>query len=154
MPLGAGDLREDLSAELPGPMLPARFALIDALPLNTSGKVDRARLPDPARHAMPEKGIARAPTTPTEKRLAAIVGDVIGRTDIGADDDFFLLGGHSLLGTQVIVKARAAFGVELTLLHLFEARTVAALAVTVEALVIEMLDSLSDEDLARMAEGR
>lgn len=149
----ASELRGDLSADLPGPMIPARFALIETLPLNSSGKVDRAALPDPAAHAMPETGTARAPSTPTEQRLAAIIGEVIGRGDIGVDDDFFLLGGHSLLGTQVIVKARAAFGVELSLLHLFEARTVAALSATIERLVIEMLETLSDEDIARLAAG-
>ena len=150
----ASELRGDLAADLPAPMIPARFALIETLPLNTSGKLDRAALPDPAAHAMPETGTARAPSTPTEQRMAAIIGEVIGRTDIGVDDDFFLLGGHSLLGTQVIVKARAAFGVELSLLHLFEARTVAALSATIEGLIIAMLDTLSDADIARMAGGR
>ena len=146
----ASALRKDLSADLPGPMLPARFALIDSLPLNSSGKVDGAALPDPATHAMPETGSARAPTTPTEARLAAIIGEVIGRDDIGIDDDFFLLGGHSLLGTQVIVKARAAFGVELSLLHLFETRTVAALSLAIEDLVLQKLSDMSDEEIARM----
>jgi len=76
---------------------------------------------------------------------------VIGRPDINVEDDFFLVGGHSLLGTQVVVRARDAFGVELTLFHLFETRTVARLAETVEALVIELLDSMSDDDIARLA---
>jgi hypothetical protein len=75
---------------------------------------------------------------------------VIGRSDIGVDDDFFLVGGHSLLGTQVVVRARDAFGVELTLFHLFEGRTVATLATIIEGLVMEMLDGMSDEDIARM----
>ena len=74
-----------------------------------------------------------------------------GRDDFGVDDDFFLLGGHSLLGTQVIVRARDAFGVELNLFHLFEGRTVASLAAKVEELVLAMLDSMSDEDIRRMS---
>ena len=66
------------------------------------------------------------------------------------DDDFFLLGGHSLLGTQVIIKAREAFGVELQLLHLFEARSVERLATVVEELARAHLDGLSDDDIARL----
>ena len=88
---------------------------------------------------------------PTEARLLDIVREVIGRDDVGVDDDFFQMGGHSLLGTQVVVRARDAFGVELTLFHLFEGRTVATLATTIEGLVMEKLASLSDEDLQRMA---
>jgi acyl carrier protein len=86
-------------------------------------------------------------------RLLEIVAGVIGRQDIGVDDDFFLLGGHSLLGTQVVVRARDAFGVELTLFHLFEGRTVASLAGVIEDLVIAKLDAMSDEDIQRMAAG-
>ncbi|MGL1608729.1 phosphopantetheine-binding protein, partial [Vibrio parahaemolyticus] len=82
-------------------------------------------LPDPATCRLGEAQTGRAPATPTEQRLFAIVADVIGRRDFGVEDDFFLLGGHSLLGTQVIIRARDAFGVELTLFHLFEGRTVA-----------------------------
>ena len=146
----ASRIRAQLGEELPAPMLPSRFAAVTSLPLNASGKLDRAALPDPAASPLPETAGARAPATPTEARLTAIIAEVIGRSDIGVDDDFFLLGGHSLLGTQVIVKARAAFGVELTLLHLFEARTVAALGARIEELALAHLESLSDDDVARM----
>ncbi|HET8611392.1 MAG TPA: non-ribosomal peptide synthetase, partial [Sphingomonas sp.] len=151
--LTAGALRAALAEALPDYMVPSRFASLAALPLTPNGKVDAKALPDPAGCAMAEKPAGRAPSTPTEKRLLEIVSGVIGRGDIGVDDDFFLLGGHSLLGTQVVVRARDAFGVELTLFHLFEGRTVASLAVIVERLVIEKLDSLSDEDIRRMAAG-
>lgn len=148
--LAAGMLRAQLSDHLPAPMLPARFARIDALPLNRSGKLDRAALPDPAPILLPETHGARQPATATEARFAAIIAEAIGHDDFGVDDDFFLLGGHSLLGTQVIIKAREAFGVELDLLHLFEARTVAKLAAVVEELARAHLDGLSDEDIARL----
>lgn len=147
--LCATELRQVLATSLPDYMIPARFARLDALPLTTSGKVDARALPDPEAHALPEAAAGRAPATPTEEQLYAMVADVIGRTDFGVDDDFFLLGGHSLLGTQVIVRARDAFGVELTLFHLFEARSVAALAATVEALIVATLDAMSDEDIRR-----
>ncbi len=147
----AGALRAALAATLPDYMVPARFATLAALPLTANGKVDVKALPDPSAAAMAEAPAGRAPSTPTEERLLAIVGGVIGRDDIGVDDDFFLLGGHSLLGTQVVVRARDAFGVELTLFHLFDGRTVARLATAVEALVIEKLDSLSDDEIRAMA---
>jgi len=149
--LFASDLRAALGAVLPAPMVPARFAAISELPLNQSGKVDKAALPDPSSCALAESAARRAPSSPTEERLHAIISEVIARDDFGVDDDFFLLGGHSLLGTQVIVRARDAFGVELTLFHLFEGRTVAALAVKIEELVLEALDAMSDEDIARLA---
>ena len=151
--LAANDLRAQLAEHLPAPMIPSRFARIDALPLTTSGKLDRAALPDPSLTSLSETQSARQPTTPTEVRFAAIIAEAIGRSDFGIDDDFFLLGGHSLLGTQVIVKAREAFGVELTLLHLFEARTVARLSVVVEDLAMAHLAGLSDEDIARLVGG-
>lgn len=144
-------LRAPLAEVLPDYMMPARFVAIDALPLTANGKLDAAALPDPAIHALAEAPGGRAPATPTERRLLEIVSGVIGRSDIGVDDDFFLIGGHSLLGTQVVVRARDAFGVELTLFHLFEGRTVARLAAVIEELVIAMLDGLSDDDIARMA---
>jgi amino acid adenylation domain-containing protein len=146
-------LRAALAETLPDYMVPARFATLAALPLTPNGKVDTSNLPDPESCAMDEAPAGRAPASPTEKRLLEIVAGVIGRQDIGVDDDFFLLGGHSLLGTQVVVRARDAFGVDLTLFHLFEGRTVASLAVVIEDLVIAKLDSMSDDDISRMAAG-
>ena len=146
-------LRAALADTLPDYMVPSRFATLAALPLTPNGKVDTSNLPDPGTCAMDEAPTGRPPASPTEKRLIEIVAGVIGRQEIGVDDDFFLLGGHSLLGTQVVVRARDAFGVDLTLFHLFEGRTVASLAVVIEELVIAKLDSMSDEDISRMAAG-
>lgn len=148
----AAELRTVLAATLPDYMVPSRFAKLPALPLNASGKVDAAALPNPLACALDDGDAPqRAPASPTEARLLDIVRSVIGRDDVGVDDDFFQMGGHSLLGTQVVVRARDAFGVELTLFHLFEGRTVATLATTIESLVMEKLASLSDDDLRRMA---
>ncbi|MEO6214413.1 MAG: non-ribosomal peptide synthetase [Sphingomonas sp.] len=151
--LTPSSLRATLAETLPDYMVPARFASLAALPLTPNGKVDVKALPDPTECAMPEAPAGRAPASPTEQRLLEIVAGVIGRQDIGVDDDFFLLGGHSLLGTQVVVRARDAFGVELTLFHLFEGRTVASLASVIEELIIAKLDAMSDEDIQRMAAG-
>jgi amino acid adenylation domain-containing protein len=147
-PVEEGKLQAALAETLPDYMVPSRFVTIDALPLTANGKIDAKALPDPG--AAPAKPQGRGPETPTERRLLEIVRGVVGRCDIGVDDDFFLVGGHSLLATQVVIRARDAFGVELTLFHLFEGRTVGRLAIIIEELAIAMLDQMSDEDVARM----
>lgn len=149
----ASDLRRALAEMLPDFMIPARFATLAALPMTANGKVDVKALPDPATCLLGEAVDGRMPETPAEKKLFDIVSSVIGRSDFGVEDDFFLLGGHSLLGTQVIIRARDAFGVELTLFHLFEGRSVAALAVKVEELVVARLEAMSDEEIRRLAAG-
>lgn len=149
--LTATALRRALAETLPDYMVPARFATLDALPMTANGKVDVAALPDPGNCAMAEAVVGRAAATPTEERLFAIIADVIGRRDFGVEDDFFLLGGHSLLATQVIVRARDAFGVDLDLFHMFDGRSVAVLARTIEGLIFEKLASLSDEEIQRMS---
>ncbi len=79
----------------------------------------------------------RPPRTAAEARLAEILAEVLGRGPVGIDDNFFLLGGHSLLGTQVVLRAGEAFGVELTLRDLFQAPTIRQLAALIETLVLE-----------------
>ncbi|HLI20354.1 MAG TPA: non-ribosomal peptide synthetase [Stellaceae bacterium] len=147
---GAEELRGFLAESLPEYMLPSAFVRLDSLPLNSSGKLDRDALPAPSLDNSLEQTRFRAPATPTETRLAAIVADVLGIEKVGADDNFFLIGGQSLLGTQVVIRAREAFDVELTLWHLFEAQTVANLAVTIETLLLAKLESMSDEEAKRL----
>jgi amino acid adenylation domain-containing protein len=144
------ELRAFLAESLPEYMIPAAFVDLAELPLTSSGKLDKDALPEPsAENSLDQKGF-RAPSTPTEIKLAAIVADVLGNDTIGADDNFFLIGGHSLLGTQVVIRAREAFGIELTLWHLFEAQTVANLAATIENLLVAKLESMSDEEAQRL----
>ncbi len=131
MEVSGGALREHLSARLPGYMLPSAYVVLDHLPLNANGKVDRRALPAPERAA--GEGYT-APRTPAEEVLAAIWAEVLHRDRVGVEDGFFDLGGHSLLATQVISRARQAFGVEVPLRALFEAPTVAALAGRIESL--------------------
>jgi acyl carrier protein len=131
-------------------MIPTAFVGIAELPLTGNGKLDKDALPEPSGDNSLERRMFRAPSTATETRLAAIVGEVLGIDGIGADDNFFLIGGHSLLGTQVVIRARDAFGVDLTLWHLFEAQTVANLATTVEKLLVAKLEAMSDEEAQRL----
>ncbi len=156
----AGDLKPSseelwafLEASLPDYMIPAAFVGLGALPLTSSGKLDKAGLPEPTQDNTLDHARFRAPASPTEERLAAIVREVLGISRIGVDDNFFLVGGHSLLATQVVIRAREAFGVELTLWHLFEAQTVANLAATIEKLFVAKLQAMSDEEAQRLLGG-
>jgi amino acid adenylation domain-containing protein len=129
------ELRAFLAQTLPEYMIPAAFIGVAELPLTSSGKVDQEALPEPDRKNGLARSGFRAPATSTEIKLAGIVAEVLGAEGIGADDNFFLIGGHSALGTQIVVRARDAFGIELTLWHLFEARTMANLAATIDRLL-------------------
>ncbi len=121
------ELRAYLADRLPKYMVPWAFELVDAMPLNPSGKVDRAAL---GRRPLPDRrrpAAGPAPENPHEQLVAEIWAQVLGLDRIGRDDNFFQLGGHSLLATQVTSRVREAFGVELPLHRLFEAPTVAGL---------------------------
>jgi amino acid adenylation domain-containing protein len=128
------ELRDFLRASLPDHMVPAGLAILDSLPLTPNGRVDQRALPEPAA-AGPEAGDAGgAPRTASEEILEGIWCEVLGIARAGAGDNFFDLGGHSLLGTQVVSRARERFRVDLPLRALFENPTLSALARCVEEL--------------------
>jgi amino acid adenylation domain-containing protein len=147
--LSASGLREFLSASLPHYMVPSTFVKISALPSNANGKLDRGALPDPTAKNCIEDAGYRTPSTPTEERLVQILAAVLGMDRVGADDNFFLLGFHSLLATQVATRVHERFGIQLSLRHLFEAKTVARLAAEVDRQLVEKLNSMSDQEVAR-----
>ncbi|AYF77614.1 amino acid adenylation domain-containing protein [Nocardia yunnanensis] len=117
-------VRAHAADRLPGYMVPSAFVVLDAIPLNAVGKLDRKALPAPVFAAETEY---RAPTTELETVLAEIVGELLGRSRVGVHDSFFALGGDSILAIQLVSRARLR-GIELTPLQVFEHRTVAALA--------------------------
>jgi amino acid adenylation domain-containing protein/non-ribosomal peptide synthase protein (TIGR01720 family) len=125
-------LRQFLRSRLLEPMVPSHFAVLEALPLTPSGKVDRKALARWTPALNDPEGENRAPRTPQEEILAGIFAEVLRRERVGGDDSFFDLGGHSLLATQVASRVRNVFGVELPLRALFENPTAAALARTLE----------------------
>ncbi|GHF24625.1 hypothetical protein GCM10010218_01480 [Streptomyces mashuensis] len=130
-PLGTPELRAHLSGLLPDYMVPAAFVTLDALPLTPSGKVDRRALPAPAADADRAGTDYVAPRDATEEVLAAAWAEVLGVERVGVHDNFFDLGGDSILSIQVVSRARRA-GLRLTSKLLFLHQTVAALAAVVE----------------------
>ena len=125
-------LQGQLVARVPKYMIPARFMLIDAIPLNANGKIDRRALATVHR---PVRGIEAGfvePRTPLEQEIAAIWSSVLDRESIGIHDDFMALGGHSLMATLVVSRIRKDYGLEKFPLRLiFENPTVAELATVV-----------------------
>lgn len=141
-----GALREFLSSQLPDYMVPAVFVRMDSLPLNGSGKIDRAALPPPDESNSLREEIYVAPRRPVEQRLADIVAPLLGIEKVSVEDNFFMLGGHSLLGTQLIARTREVFGIELSLRTLFESPTIAGLAQEVERLLYARLEAMTEQE--------
>jgi amino acid adenylation domain-containing protein len=127
-------LREFLRQSLPEYMLPSVFVAVESLPMSASGKVERSALPAPDDQNIIYDEVFVAPRTATEERVADLLARLLHVDKVGANDNFFLLGGNSLLGTQVINRVSATFGVDLTLLALFDHPTVAGIAQQVERL--------------------
>jgi len=148
--LSAGSLRDAALLQLPEYMLPATFVLVDALPLTPNGKIDREALPAPDEANTLRDGVLVAPTTATEQQLSEIVAPLLGLEQIGIDDNFFLLGGHSLLGTQLIARIAGTFGVDLPLRTLFEAPTLRQLSVEIEQLVLVKIAAMNEEEVLRL----
>jgi amino acid adenylation domain-containing protein len=144
-----GAFRDYLSSRLPAEMVPSAFVLMDKLPRTISGKIDRKALPAPGQlRADLEKPFA-PPRTPIEVTLAEIWVEVLGIDRVGINDNFFEMGGHSLLVFQVISRTRDAFGVDLPLRTLFEAPTVEKQAL---AIVAAQLDQENDAEMAQLIE--
>jgi amino acid adenylation domain-containing protein len=124
-----GDLRQFLQTTLPEYMVPAAFVPLPALPLTTSGKVDRRALPAPE---VGQGVLFEAPRTATERALAEIWADLLKVERVGIHDNFFDLGGHSLLVTQLGSRIRTGLKADISLRQLFEGPTVAQMAEVVE----------------------
>ncbi len=128
-------LRHFLSAHLPAYMLPSTFIWLDNLPLTPNGKVDRRALPGPEEGDDFAARPTTAPRSPTEKQLAAIWARLLGVQSVGVWDDFFEMGGESLLALQLVSAINQHFGVGISLPRLFETPTVAGMAAEIDRLV-------------------
>ncbi|MEU5534177.1 amino acid adenylation domain-containing protein [Streptomyces sp. NPDC020362] len=117
-------LLQYLRTQLPYYMVPSTITLLERMPMNANGKHDRRALPAPAPVADPVERPAAVFATATQEHVARIWSEVLGADEVTAEDDFFQLGGHSLLVPRVLCALRRAFGVDLPLITLFEATTV------------------------------
>ena len=146
------ELHNFLAARLPEYMVPATFVKLDSLALNPSGKVDRAALPEPNAGNLLRDGAFVEPQTSVEKRVTDILAELLHLEQVSAEDNFFLLGGHSLMGAQLIAKVRDVFNVELSLRSLFDAPTVAKLSAKIETALLAKLEAMSEDEAQRILE--
>lgn len=145
----AGDLRNHLHRYLPEAMVPTSFVWRDELPLTANGKIDRAAL-SAALVVRTSDHPPAAPRTETERTVAAIAAELLELDAVGIDEDFFLIGGHSLLAAQLHARLSDFFGVELSLRALFDHPTVAGLADEVERAIVAEISSLTDAEAEQL----
>ena len=129
-PVTSSQLRAALQATLPDYMVPSHFTLLDRLPVNTNGKIDRIAL---GAMAWVEDELVYVPSaTPTEERLAALWSELLARERVGRDENFFHIGGHSLLAVRMMARIKQDVGIALPLSQLFLMPTIAALAAAID----------------------
>ena len=143
----ADELRAHLRERLPDYMVPSHFIVLEGWPLTPNGKVDRGQLPAPGDEAAAAARPFAPPETETEEVLVEICSKVLGVEKLSVHDDFFELGGDSLMATRVIFEIRKAFEVELPVLSFFDSPTVAQLAEQVEDMILAEIESLDEEEV-------
>jgi amino acid adenylation domain-containing protein len=151
--VSASALREYLRQRLPDYMVPAAFVAIPSLPVTEQGKINRAALPAVNGNRLPDEAYV-APRTLVEEELVKILAPLLKLNRVGVNDNFFLLGGHSLLGTQVIARVSESFGVDLTLLKLFDHPTVAEMSAEIESLILAKIERDSHTAQAAKSDAR
>ncbi|WP_139488457.1 non-ribosomal peptide synthetase [Brevibacillus dissolubilis] len=140
----ASELNRFLADRLPSYMIPSHFMKLDALPMTPNGKVDRKALPKPDAEHVRSTVEYVAPQTPTELMLHAHWSSLLGVERIGVHENFFEVGGHSMLATQLIFKVREEVQVEVPLRILFETPTIAGMAQKIEDILQYGLDAVSE----------
>ena len=146
------ELRVFLQGKLPGHLVPSRFVLLDKLPLMPNGKLDRRALPSVDMAVALSSDDSTPPRTPAEKALAQIWSEVLRVKQVGAHDNFFDLGGHSLLVAQVMGRIRSGFQVELPMRQMFEQPTLAGFAAALEERLMESIQALSEAEAEELME--
>jgi acyl carrier protein len=139
-PLSIPGLRSSLRETLPDYMVPGAFVVMDQLPLTQNGKIDRRSLPAPD-SVVRRAGECDAPEGEIERTLAKIWEELLAVKNVGREADFFALGGHSLSATQLIVRIRASFSLQVPIRTVFEAPTLRALGERIQSLQDAQLDA-------------
>lgn len=148
----ASELRNFLAERLPDYMVPSTFVKIDTLPLTTHGKVDRGALPVPAPDNILTDDSYEPPESEIEHWLAELLTSLLGVNRISRNDNFFRLGGHSLLGAQLIAKIQQRFEIELSLRTLFDHPSVQGIAAKIEDLIRTHIERMSEDEAQRVLE--
>ncbi|HST62230.1 MAG TPA: amino acid adenylation domain-containing protein, partial [Longimicrobium sp.] len=144
----ADGLRAGLRRTLPEYMVPAAFVSLDALPLTPNGKVDRRALPAPELASAADRYVA--PRTPVEEILAEIWAEVLRLERVGVEDNFFALGGHSLLLMRLLANIQATFDLEISIRAVFSMPTLEAMAGEIERRIYEDVDIMSDDEAEQL----
>lgn len=126
--ISTAELREHMAGQVPAYMIPAAFLVVDALPATSGGKLDRRALPNPDQAEPAGAAGSLGPATALEEAVSLVWADALGLQAVGPRDNFFEIGGHSLLAVQVVARLRAMFEVALPLSAIFEHPTVAGLS--------------------------
>jgi acyl carrier protein len=152
--LSISELRDFLHNHLPDYMVPSAFVEMEILPLNPNGKVDRKALPKPGKENLDMGHEFVAPRTPTEETIAAILSEVLSVDTIGVYDNFFNLGGHSLIATRVVSRLQKTFQVQISLQDFFRNPNAADLAKEIDMILwaakessVSSTDEEDQEDL-------
>ncbi|WP_326664961.1 non-ribosomal peptide synthetase [Streptomyces sp. NBC_00385] len=146
---GVEALAAHAEAHLPGYMLPSVYVALDALPLGSSGKLDRRGLPAPtAADRAARRTVSEPPLTALEERIAELWQGVLRIDRPGREDNFFNLGGNSLKSLQILNRINATFHIKFTVRDFFAGPTVSEMADTVNRLLREMIDAMSEDDAA------
>ncbi|WP_172844448.1 non-ribosomal peptide synthetase [Tumebacillus algifaecis] len=145
-PFESGSIRRFLQQKLPDSIIPSAFLPLDALPLTSTGKLDRRALPEWKEVLEEQTREMIDPRSPFEEIVADIWKEVLGLERISMSDDFFELGGHSLLATRVVTRIEEALDIRLPLKRLFEKTTAEALANVIEDLLFSEIESADDDD--------
>jgi amino acid adenylation domain-containing protein len=151
---GLGAVREFLSQRLPAYMLPAALLCLPTFPLTPNGKVDYQALPAPQQRATGPQRVVIPPATPVEKRLADLAAPLLGLEAgrPGRDENFFLIGGDSLMGIQLSAHIARAFGIELPLRTLLARPTVRLLAETIEQSLLSQIAEMDEQEARSLLE--
>ena len=142
------DVRDFLKQKLPEYLIPSAFAIVETLPLNANGKVDRAAICVAARNALPalkeaiDNKTFISPNTPTQEIIANVFASVLNVDLVGIEDNFFELGGHSLLATQVVSRLRQSFHIDIPLRAIFESPTVAKLEQVIKPADVSQIEEI------------